>query len=47
MWLRLQIAIAVARKLIQITGMGTHDACRIVANRYNVDAVQVYRELTD
>jgi hypothetical protein len=46
MWLRLQIAVAVARKLIQATGMGLHDACRIVGNRYNVDASKVYRELT-
>lgn len=46
MWLRLQIAIAVARKLMQATGMGLHDACRIVGNRYNVDSAQVYRALT-
>jgi hypothetical protein len=46
MFLRMQIAIAVARKLMQVTGMGIHDACRIVGNRYNVDASKVYRELT-
>lgn len=46
MFLRLQIAIAVARKLIQATGMGIHDACRIVGTRYNVDSAKVYRELT-
>lgn len=46
MWLRLELAVLVARKLIQATGMGLHDACRIVANRYNVDAAKVYRQLT-
>lgn len=46
MWLRMQMAIAVARKLMQVTGMGLHDACRIVANRYNVDASALYRNMT-
>jgi|694.fasta_scaffold03007_13 hypothetical protein len=47
MWLRLQLAILIARRLIQATGMGLHDACRIAGNRYNVDASQVYREITN
>jgi hypothetical protein len=46
MWLRMQLAIQITRKLIQATGMGLHDACRIVANRYNVDASALYRNMT-
>ena len=47
MWLRMALAVAVARKLIQATGMGLHEACRIVATRYNVEAAKVYRQLTN
>jgi phosphate-selective porin len=45
MWLRLQAAVVVAKKLIHATGMGIHDACKIAASRYNVDFQTLLQQL--
>lgn len=45
MWLRLQAAVVVARKLIHATGMGIHDACKLAASRYNVDFQTLLQQL--
>lgn len=46
-FLRLMLAVEVAKKLVTITGMNLWDACRAAANRYDVDSEKVYRILTE
>lgn len=47
MMMRLYLAVTLAKRLIQITGMNIFDACRYAANQYSVDSARVYRILTD